>query len=98
MYTFFYFLLYTINVQIKRGVKIMEIKRVLNLLNNQYCKSLKRYEKQYGFMSDFNEQIKEFNNDYLKIVSAVLSGKATLLDLNANWVYTVATFDEKEKL
>ena len=28
----------------------------------------------YSRMSDFDEQVKKFNNDFLKVISAVLSG------------------------
>ena len=100
MYTFFYFLLYTINVQIKRGIKIMETKKILNLLNNQYFKSLKHFENVYSFMSDFNKQLKGFNSGYLKLISAVLSGDTNdiRVSLYSSLLYIHATLDEKEKL
>ena len=65
-----------------RGVKIMEIKKVLQKLNNQYFKSLKRFEKAYRLNDTYYaEKLKEFNNDYLKIVSAVINHDTYGLDL-----------------
>ena len=54
----------------------MEIKKILNLLTNQYFKSFKRFENAYSFMSDFNKQVKDFNSGYLKLIGAVLNGDA----------------------
>ena len=77
----------------------MEIKKVLNLLNNQYFKSLKRFEKMYNLNKTFFKvELKEINNDYLKLVSAVINRDAYGLDLNTNWVYTCATINEKNEL
>ena len=78
----------------------MELKKVLNLLNNQYCKSLKRYENAYHFMRDFDQQLKRFNSDYLKLIGAVLSGDANEIrvDLRRSLLYIHATFNEKSKL
>ena len=49
-------------------------KKDLQILINQYFKSFKRFENMYSRMSDFDEQVKKFNNDFLKVISAVLSG------------------------
>ena len=78
----------------------MEIKKVLNLLNNQYSKSFKRFESTYSFMSDFNEKVKEFNDDFLRIVSAVLSGDVEQIraSLRKNLIYIRATINEQDKL
>ena len=78
----------------------MDLKKVLNLLNNQYFKSFKRFENMYSRMSDFNERVKEFNNDFLKVISAVLSGDNDQIyrSLKGNWVYTCATINEQDKL
>ena len=78
----------------------MDLKKVLNLLNNQYFKSFKRFENMYSRMSDFNERVKEFNNDFLKVISAVLSGDNDQIyrSLKGNWVYTCATINEKDTL
>ena len=77
----------------------MEKKEVLRKLNNQYFKSFKRFEKVYknfGFV--FNEKLIVFNNDFLKIVSAIINNKTDILDLDANWVYVYATVNEKNGL
>ena len=76
----------------------MKNKNILQKLNNQYFKSLKRFQKQYGFMSDFNEQLKEFNDDYLKIISAVINHDTYGLDLSTKWIYTCATINEKNEI
>ena len=80
--------------------KIMELKKVLNLLNNQYFKSFKRFQNAYSFMPDFNERVKKFNEDYLNIISAVLSGDVEQIrtSLRGNSVYYWATYNEKDKL
>ena len=71
--------------KINRGVKIMELKEVLNLLNNQYFKSLKRFEKMYSLSETFFKvELKKFNNDYLKLVSAVINCDTYDLNLNTN--------------
>ena len=98
MYIFLFFM-YTINVQIKGVYKIMEIKNILQKLNNQYFKSLKRFEKIYknfGFV--FNEKLIDFNTDYLKIISTIINNKTDILDLNTNWIYIYATINEKDEL
>ena len=77
----------------------METKKILQKLNNQYFKSLKRFEKLYknfGFV--FNEKLIVFNNDFLKIISAIINNKTDILDLNVNWVYVYATTNEKNEL
>ena len=78
----------------------MELKRALNLLNNQYFKSFKRYEKSYYYMSDFDERVKEFNEGYLKLVSAVLSGDPDQIRANLfhSLFYIRATINEQDKL
>ena len=78
----------------------MEKKEVLQKLNNQYFKSFKRFENAYSFMTDFNEQVKDFNNRYLKLISAVLSGDANdiRVALYSSLLYIHATIDEKDKL
>ena len=77
----------------------MEIKKVLQKLNNQYFKSFKRFEKIYknfGFV--FNEKLIDFNTDFLKIISTIINNKTDILDLNSNWVYIYATINEKNEL
>ena len=77
----------------------MEIKKVLQKLNNQYFKSFKRFEKIYknfGFV--FNEKLIDFNTDFLKIISTIINNKTDILDLNSNWVYVYATANEKNGL
>ena len=78
----------------------MEIKKVLNLLSNQYAKSFKRFENDYSFMSNFSEQVKDFNNDFLRIISAVLSGDANEIraSLFGSMFYVNATLNEQKKL
>ena len=75
----------------------MEIKNILQKLNNQYFKSLKRFEHSYHFMPNFDERVKKFNNEFLNLMSAVINNK-TDLDLNANLVYIYATINEKNEL
>ena len=77
----------------------MEIKKVLQKLNNQYFKSLKRFEKLYknfGFV--FNEKLIDFNTDYLRIISTIINNRTDILDLNVNWVYVYATTNEKNEI
>ena len=77
----------------------MEIKKVLQKLNNQYFKSFKRFEKIYenfGFV--FNEKLIDFNNDFLKIINAIINNKTDNLDLDTNWIYFYATINEKSEL
>ena len=79
----FLFFMYTINVQIKRGVQIMETKKILQKLNNQYFKSLKRFKKMCNFGGRYyKKEVKEFNSDYLKIISAVINHDTYDLDLS----------------
>ena len=79
----------------------MEIKKVLNLLTNQYFKSFKRFENIYSYMSDFSKQVKEFNNGFLKLISAVLSGgdvNEIRVNLHSSLLYIHATNNEQCKL
>ena len=77
----------------------MEIKNILQKLNNQYFKSLKRFEKMYNLNETFfKEKLKKFNSDYLKLVSAVINHDTYSLDLTTNWVYICATINEKNEL
>ena len=78
----------------------MEIKKVLNLLANQYYKSFKRFEKVYSLMSDFSKQVKSFNSGYLKLISAVLNDDVSeiRISLHKSLVYIYATLSEKDKL
>ena len=77
----------------------METKKVLNLLTNQYFKSFKRFEKQFSFSKSFLKvKIERFNNDYLKIISAVLNNETCALDLTNNLVYIHATINEKNEI
>ena len=75
-----------------------KIKRNLNLLNNQYFKSLKRFQKTYCF--DIERHTKEFNADYLKLIGAVLKGDANEIRvaLHKSLLYIRATINEKDKL
>ena len=73
----------------------MEKKEILQKLNNQYFKSLKRFEKSFSCRSDFEDEINDFNNDYLKIISAVLNNDTYGLNLNTNFIYICATINEK---
>ena len=77
----------------------MEKKEVLAKLNSQYFKSLKRFEKmykQFGFV--FYEKLKDFNLDYLHLISVVINNKTDILDLNTNRVYFYATLNEKNSI
>ncbi len=61
----------------------MENKNILQKLNNQYFKSLKRFEKAYRLNDTYySEKLKEFNDDYLKIISAVINHDTYGLDLS----------------
>ena len=75
-------------------------KEVLQLLNSQYFKSFKRFEKVYSLMSDFSKQVKSFNSGYLKLISAVLNGDVSdiRISLHKSLVYIYATLNEKDKL
>ena len=78
----------------------MELKKVLNLLNNQYFKSFKRFENGHSFTSDFSEKVKDFNSGYLKLISAVLSGDTNEIyaSLRGSWLYICASINEQDKL
>ena len=80
---------------------ISELKKALNLLANQYFKSFKRFESARSFVSDFDEQVKEFNEGYLKLISAVLnSGDPDKIyaNLHNSLMYTWASSSEQAKL
>ena len=68
MYTFFYFYCILYMYKIKGAYKIMEIKKALNLLTNQYFKSLKHLEHDYEKTSLYSERLKDFNEGYLKLM------------------------------
>ena len=77
----------------------MENKNILQKLNNQYFKSLKRFEKAYRLNDTYYaETLKEFNDDYLKIISAVINHDTYGLDLSTKWIYTCATINEKNEI
>ena len=78
----------------------METKKVLNLLNNQYFKSLKRFENVYKKISLYNEGLKDFNEEYLKLIGAVLNGDVNEIRavLYGSLLYIYATLNEKDKL
>ena len=81
--------------------KILELKKTLNLLTNQYFKSFKRFEKAYSSVSDFNILVKGFNSDFLNLLSAVLSSGDSddiRANLHESLVYAWATITEKDKL
>ena len=77
----------------------MENKNILQKLNSQYFKSLKRFEKTY-WLNDtyYTKKLEEFNSDYLKIISAVINHDTYGLDLSSNWIYACATINEKNEL
>ena len=82
-----------------KGRKIMETKKVLQKLNNQYFKSLKRFKKMCKFGERcYEQELKEFNSDYLKIISAVINNDTYGLDLSNKWIYACATINEKNEL
>lgn len=77
----------------------MEKKEVLQKLNNQYFKSLKRLGKQYkGFWFIPRKKLIDFNNDFLKIVSAIINNKTDILYLDINQIYIYATINEKSEI
>ena len=75
----------------------MEIKRALNLLTNQYFKSLKRFEKVYEKINLYSKELKTFNEGYLKLVGAVLSGDTNDIRaaLHGSLFYIYATLNEQ---
>ena len=90
---------YNVVVRKLKGRKIMEKKEVLQKLNNQYFKSLKRFKKMCKFAERrYEQELKEFNDDYLKIISAVINHDTYGLDLSIKWIYTCATINEKNEL
>ena len=77
----------------------MDNKNILIKLNSQYFKSLKRFEKMFRLNDTYYaEKLKEFNDGYLKIISAVINHDACGLDLSTKWIYTCATINEKDDL
>ena len=78
----------------------MEIKKILQKINNQYFKSLKRFEKVYKKINLYNKEIKTFNKGYLKLISAVLSGdsKKIRVSLYATLFYLYSTTNEQSEL
>ena len=78
----------------------MNKKEVLKKLNSQYFKSFNRFEHVYFFMSNFDEKVKKFNNHFLKITSAILTGDPdkVLATWRKSWVYFESTLNEKEKI
>ena len=76
----------------------MEIKNILQKLNNQYFKSLRRMCKVFVDCSIFGEYKSKINSDYLKLISVVINNETNILDLDANWVYVYATTNEKNEL
>ena len=77
----------------------MENKNILVKLNSQYFKSLKRFEKAYRLNDTYYaEKLKEFNDDYLKIISAVINHDTYNLDLSTKWIYVCATINEKNEI
>ena len=78
----------------------MEKKEVLNKLNNQYFKSFKRFKDVYEKMSFYDEQVKEFNSGFLKLIGAVLNGNINEIraTLYSSWFFIYATANEKDKL
>ena len=75
-----------------------KIKKVLNLLTNQYFKSFKRFQKAYCF--DVKKHTNEFNAGYLNLISAVLNGDKSEIRaaLNSSWFFLYATRNEKDNL
>ena len=80
--------------------EILNKKEVLKKLNNQYFKSFARFEHVYYYMSNFDEKVKKFNNEFLKLTSAVLTGDVdkTLERMCHTSFYFYATSNERENL
>ena len=78
----------------------MEIKKILQKINNQYFKSLKRFEKVYKKINLYSKEIKTFNKGYLNLISAVLSGDSNKIrvSLYANLFYLYLTTNEQSEL
>ena len=78
----------------------MDIKKALNLLNNQYFKSLKRFENVYKKINLYSKGLKDFNEEYLKLAGAVLNGDVNDIRaaLYGSLFFIYATLSEKEKL
>ena len=77
----------------------MDNKSILIKLNSQYFKSLKRFEKMYRLNDTYYaKKLKEFNDDYLKIISAVINHDTYSLVLSTKWIYLCATINEQNEL
>ena len=78
----------------------MEIKKVLRLLNNQYFKSFKRFEKVHSVLPGFKAEVKKFNSGYLKLISVILNGDVGRIcaRLYSSHLYIHASRSEKDKL
>ena len=78
----------------------MNQKEVLKKLNSQYFKSFSRFEHDYHHMSDFDEKVKKFNQEYLRIISAVLKDDVdkVLAAFKHSWIYFESTLNEKEQV
>ena len=78
----------------------MDIKKALNLLNNQYFKSFKRFENVYKNIRLYSKGLKDFNEGFLKITGAVLTGDVNDIRaaLYGSLFYIYATLSEKDKL
>ena len=76
----------------------MEIKNILQKLNNQYFKSLRRMCKAFVDCSIFGEYKSKINSDYLKLISAVINNETNILSLTNNLVYIWSTINEKNEL
>ena len=68
----------------------LELKKAVNLLANQYFKSFKRFESARSYMSNFNEQVEKFNQEYLNLISAVLNSDTDKIyaNLHESLMYT----------
>ena len=86
--------------KLKGVYEIMKIKKILNLLTNQYFKSLKRFENVYKKINLYSKGFKDFNESYLKLIGAVLSGDTNdiRVSLYGSLFYIYATINEQDKL
>ena len=78
----------------------LELKKAVNLLANQYFKSFKRFESARSYMSNFNEQVEKFNQEYLNLISAVLNSDTDEIyaNLHNSLMYVWARSSEQAKL
>ena len=78
----------------------LELKKAVNLLANQYFKSFKRFESARSYMSNFNEQVEKFNQEYLNLISAVLNADTDKIyaNLHESLMYVWASSSEQSKL